>query len=73
MCVFVCVFFVVLGDSQGYRSTDHVPLHFTTETVRQNEPHKKGVKVIGEVLGVTLAGVAMAAAAIVAARDQDHE
>lgn len=55
---------------QGYRSTDHVPLHFTTTTARDNEPRKKGVLVIGEVVGVTAAGIAMAAAAVIAARDQ---
>lgn len=55
---------------QGYRSTDHVPLHFTTSTARSNEPRKKGALVIGEVLGVTVAGVAMAAAAVVVARHQ---
>ncbi len=43
---------------QGYRSTDHVPLHFTTPTARE-KPRKKGFLVIGEVLGVTAGGIAM--------------
>lgn len=55
---------------QGYRSTDKVPLHFTTPTARINEPRKSNTVVIGEVVGVTAAGVAMAAVAVMAARDQ---
>lgn len=51
-CVSACV-------CQGYRSTDHVPLHFNTTTARDTGPRKKGVLVIGEVLGVTAAGIAM--------------
>ncbi|CAN0054746.1 unnamed protein product, partial [Ectocarpus sp. 6 AP-2014] len=41
-----------LNNTEGYRSTDHVPLHFTTPTARE-KPRKKGVLVIGEVLAVT--------------------
>lgn len=55
---------------QGYRSIRNVPLHFTTETARQPEPHHNYARVIGEVVAVTAAGVAMAAVAIVAARKQ---
>ncbi|CAB1117872.1 unnamed protein product [Ectocarpus sp. CCAP 1310/34] len=58
-----------LNNTEGYRSTDHVPLHFTTPTARE-KPRKKGVLVIGEVLAVTVGGIAMATAAIMAARDQ---
>lgn len=54
---------------QGYRSTDHVPLHFTTTTARE-KPRKRGFLVIGEVLAVTAGGIGMAAAAVLAARDQ---
>ncbi|CAM9832553.1 unnamed protein product [Pylaiella littoralis] len=59
-----------LNNTEGYRSTDHVPLHFHTPTARDTGPRKKGALVIGEVLGVTAAGIAMATAAVLAARDQ---
>ncbi|CAM9696047.1 unnamed protein product [Laminaria digitata] len=59
-----------LNNTEGYRSTDKVPLHFTTPTARTNEPRKSNTVVIGEVVGVTAAGVAMAAVAVMAAKDQ---
>lgn len=59
-----------INNTEGYRSTRNVPLHFTTVTARQAEPRHKGTRVIGEVVAVTAAGVAMAAVAIVAAKDQ---
>lgn len=62
-----CIYIIYI---QGYRSTDHVPLHFTTPTARDTGPRKKGALVVGEVVGVTAAGVAMATAAVMAARDQ---
>eukprot|EP00752_Nemacystus_decipiens_P005274 g4784.t1 len=59
-----------LNNTEGYRSTNKVPLHFTTPTARDTGPRKRGVLVVGEVLGVTAAGIGMAAAAVMAARDQ---
>ncbi|CAM9155842.1 unnamed protein product [Discosporangium mesarthrocarpum] len=62
-----------LNNTQGFfRSSELVPLHFTTETQPSETHRNRGLAALGEVIAVGAVGVVMAALAVIAAREQEE-